>query len=215
MRICVFGANGGTGTELVRQGLRRGCDVTAFVRSGGAPGSRNAKLHVVRGDAMVYRDVERAVGNADVVLSALGHGLRTPHGMHETAIDNIIRAMEIHHVPRLISLTGSGVRHHDDTPPVRDVIMNRMLELIAGKVIHDGRAHARRIHQSGLDWTVVRAGRLTNAAGRGTYHMDETIRKTSPLRIPRADVARCMLDQLTDDTYIGKMPYVSSKPPRA
>lgn len=215
MRICVFGASGGTGTELVRQGLRRGYDVTAFVRSGGAHGSRNAKLHVVRGDAMVYQDVETAIDDADAVLSALGHGLRTPLGMHEAAIDNIIRVMEIRDISRLISLTGSGVRHHDDNPPVRDVIMNRMLELAAGKIIHDGRAHARRIRQSGLDWTIVRAGRLTNAAGRGTYHMSETIRKTSPLRIPRADVARCMLDQLTDDTYTGKMPYVSSKPPRA
>jgi len=33
MRILVVGATGGTGREIVRQGLERGHDVTAFVRN--------------------------------------------------------------------------------------------------------------------------------------------------------------------------------------
>jgi putative NADH-flavin reductase len=64
------------------------------------------------------------------------------------------------------------------------------------------------IRQSGLDWTIVRPGGLTNEPATGEYRsgMDRSIKAT---RISRADVAAFMLDQLTDDRYLGKTPAIS------
>jgi putative NADH-flavin reductase len=213
MRICIFGAGGDTGRELVRQGMDRRYEVTAFVREGGEDALDSTKVRLITGDAMVYDDVKAAVTDVHAVLSALGHGLDTPRGMHEQAIDNIIHAMETENVTRLVSLTGSGVRHPDDNPPMLDVILNRMFALTAPWILADGRAHARRIWRSNLDWTIARAGKLTKAAANGAYYSSETMDKTSPLRIPRADMARFMLDQITEENYRQKMPYVSAASP--
>jgi putative NADH-flavin reductase len=49
MRILIFGATGRTGRELVSQALRRGHDVSAFVRNPGKLTVVDARLRVVQG----------------------------------------------------------------------------------------------------------------------------------------------------------------------
>jgi uncharacterized protein YbjT (DUF2867 family) len=67
----------------------------------------------------------------------------------------------------------------------------------------------RLIAESRTSWVIVRPGALTHGARRG-------VRRRGPnagsyfgtMGIPRADVAAFMLDQLTEDTYLGAAPGV-------
>ena len=54
------------------------------------------------------------------------------------------------------------------------------------------------IRASGLDWTVVRVTRLSDRPGTGRVHGGAP--RLEPIRsIPRADVARFVLEQVTDE----------------
>ncbi|MEV6423145.1 NAD(P)H-binding protein [Streptomyces sp. NPDC051662] len=58
------------------------------------------------------------------------------------------------------------------------------------------------LRESGLDWTSVRPPRLTDADGKGTYrHAVEA--GPAANAIARADVARAMLDFVTDRSTFG------------
>ena len=60
----------------------------------------------------------------------------------------------------------------------------------------------RRVADSGLDWTIVRPGRLTDSSGTGlvTVTGDMSVRG----EIPREDVARVLAAVLGDPGSIGK-----------
>src|SRR5436190_147549 len=72
MRLLVFGATGGTGRELVRQGLERGHEVTAYVRRPEALSPQD-RLRVVGGE-VTRDDLGDAFSGQDAVVSALGRG---------------------------------------------------------------------------------------------------------------------------------------------
>jgi putative NADH-flavin reductase len=80
--LLIVGATGGTGQQIVRQGLEAGHDVTAFVRSP-AKLPQHPRLHVVTGslpdDEAGFAEAAR---DKDAVISALGRGLSfKPEGL--------------------------------------------------------------------------------------------------------------------------------------
>jgi putative NADH-flavin reductase len=72
MKLLIFGANGGTGRQLVAQALAQGHLVTAFVRNPAKLPLGHQNLRIAQGDALRYDTVERALSGQDAVLSALG-----------------------------------------------------------------------------------------------------------------------------------------------
>ncbi len=58
MRLLVIGATGGTGRELVRQGLERGHEVAALVRRPSNLRLQHERLSIHQGDVLDYAAVE-------------------------------------------------------------------------------------------------------------------------------------------------------------
>lgn len=212
MKIAVFGASGRTGRVLVDQALARGHRVTAFVRDPSrlpdARGRPDVVPDVVRGDVTDAAAVEEAVAGQDAVLSALGHAKGSPKDVQARGTANIIAAMEKHGVRRLISLTGAGVRAEGDEPKFVDGVFLFLLGVLQRDVLQDANRHVEEIQRSHLDWVVVRGPRLTEGEARESYRVG-LVGKNSGTRISRADLAGFMLDQLTSDEHLRRMPVVS------
>src|SRR5712692_4946670 len=109
-RVLIVGATGGTGRLLVAQALERGYAVTALVRDSSRLQVKHPQLKVIQGDVLDYASVEAAVGGQDAVLSALGHKrFFYPTRILSEGTRNILRAMEINGVPRLVCETSLGL----------------------------------------------------------------------------------------------------------
>ncbi len=76
------------------------------------------------------------------------------------------------------------------------------------KPMEDKERQEAMVKASGLDWTIVRPGGLTNGPATGQYKsgLDP---KISAGQVARADVAAFVLLQLTDDTYVLKAPAIT------
>ncbi|MCX6081434.1 MAG: NAD(P)H-binding protein [Chloroflexi bacterium] len=61
MRIVVFGASGGTRTQIIEQALSAGHGVTAFVRTPAKLAIQHPKLTILQGDVLVADQVEKAI----------------------------------------------------------------------------------------------------------------------------------------------------------
>lgn len=208
MKVAIFGASGKTGRPLVEQALARGYEVTAFVRDPARLGISHEGLTVVRGDVTDGSAVERAVSGQEAVVSALGHVKGSPEDVQTRGTENIVAAMKKHGVRRLISLTGAGVRAEGDEPKFIDKAITFLLKRLQPAVLVDGVRHAEVIKGSGLEWVIVRGPRLTEGEKKGQYRVG-LVGKNSGTQVSRADLADFMLDQLTDDAHLGKMPVVS------
>lgn len=209
MRIVVFGASGGTGRELVKQGLAQGHDVTVFVRNPAAFTSGD-RLHIVVGDARNGKAVAPAIGGQDAVLSALGGTLGDDTLLPES-MEHILAAMKQARVRRLIVLGASGVWPGATkrlSAPMR--AMARVFDAtLLKKPFRAQRAMQTKIQASDTDWTVVQPPRLVNKPGTGRFRVDGEALPAAGVKIARADVAAFMLAQLASAEWVRKSPFIA------
>jgi putative NADH-flavin reductase len=209
MRITVLGASGRTGVPLVEQALDRGHEVVAFVRSRDrlpADLLDRDGVTVVAGDAYTGDGVAEAVEGADVVVSVLGQSKGSPDDLLTVAGDHVVEAMGDAGVDRFVTLVGAGVREEGEAVPFSGKVMGAVLKFVASEVLADAEVHVERVRDSDLRWTIVRAPRLTDATGTGTYRAGDI-----PLgfeSIARADVARFLLDVVEGEQFVGELPKV-------
>lgn len=201
MNLLIVGATGGTGRQLVTQALERGHQVTALVRRLARAEPRPG-LTLVAGDVLDPGSLARAMQGQEAVLSALGHKRWLgPSRILSEGTRNLIAAMVRQGVPRFVCETALGISDAwwqmglYYTLFVRPVI----LPFYFGDKVRQEAV----IRASGLAWTIVRPGMLTNGPPRGRYrHGPHVGHWLWTVRISRADVAAFMLDQLTDTRYV-------------
>lgn len=209
MKLTIFGASGRTGQPLVEQALDRGHAVVAFVRDPSRLPLTHERLRVVQGDALDPAAVARAVDGTDAVLSALGHAKGSPPDLQARATEHIVAAMKAHGVRRIVSETGAGVADERDPPYWAAKAVRGLMRVVAGTILSDAEAHAEVLRRSGLDHTIVRAPRLTDAPGTQSYQTGY-LRMGLGNQIPRADVAHFMLDCAERDLYVREAPMITA-----
>jgi putative NADH-flavin reductase len=205
MRLLVFGASGNTGREIVRQSLARGHDVSAFVREPTKLESVSPAVRVIRGNVNDEGAVAAAIPGHDAVVSALGVGTPLSHDPEVIAgVRHITRAMEHHGVRRLVYLSFIGVR---ESRHAVGFVLRYVASIPLRHEIADHEAKEDVIVASGLDWTIVRAPKLTNGARTERYRVGEDISTLAPLPLlSRADVAHFILDEVAQPRFVRKAP---------
>ena len=210
MRIVIFGASGGTGRELVRQGLVLGHEVTAFVRNPAAmAGETGARVAV--GDARHAEAVNQAIAGQDAVLSALGSRSLKDSTLLPEAMAAILPAMQRHGVKRLIVLGAAGAwpGGSGKLSPMGKLIVGLLKTVVLKRPFEAQRAMQGLIHASETEWTVLQPPFLLNAPGRGACRVDDESLPPRGMRIARADVAQFMLAQLSSREWVRKSPFVT------
>ncbi|HEX3784149.1 MAG TPA: NAD(P)H-binding protein [Pseudonocardiaceae bacterium] len=200
MRVAVFGATGGTGRQLVRQALALGHQVTVLARRPDAVAERDERLRVLAGDVLAPECVAPVVAEADAVISALGIGFhRWATTVYSQGTGNVIDAMKAAGSRRLLCVSTSSLV----LPPVQrpaEYAVGRMLHAILRAPYADMALMEDRVTGSGLDWTLLRAARLTNGAPTGRYRTASETKLAGCWSISRADVAGYLLANLDTAT---------------
>ncbi|HSD14162.1 MAG TPA: SDR family oxidoreductase [Flavobacterium sp.] len=207
MKILVFGASGLTGLQLTQEALEKGHHVTAFVRTPENFHLQNPNLTVFKGDITDATTVERSLENQDAVICALG--AKTPFISDPiliTGINNIVNSMKSKSVKRFVYLSFIGV---DDNKKGLGFLMNYIMPIILKKATEDHKTKETIIENSDLDWTIVRAPKLTNDKFTGIYRTGESILPNSLLfTISRKDLADFMLTAAEQGQYIKQKPRI-------
>jgi putative NADH-flavin reductase len=206
VKVLIIGATGATGQIVMREALAQGHEVTALARDPSAMAAEDPRLRVLQGNALDASSVEAAVAGQDAVLSALGTRSARPTTLFSESTHNVISAMNKHGVRRLICITGIGAG--DSKGHVGFLYDRIMLPFVVKNVYEDKTRQEEAIKQSDLDWVIVRPARLIDEPAKGEYSVFLRGSYTAT-KISRADVAAFMLAQLTDDTYVRKMPVIS------
>ena len=208
-RILVLGAAGGTGRHVVTQALTAGHRLTALVRNPQALAATSDRLRVLTGD--VVRDdavLDEAVRGQDVVISTLGVGKSfKPDGLIATSAPRIVNAMKRHGVRRLVFVSAFGVGDtYRDVPFVPRLFMRTLL----ADIYRDKKIGEEAVRRSGLEWTLVYPTGLTDAPGSGRFRAGERLELRGFPRIPRADVATFIVQEVDSAAYLRKGVLISA-----
>lgn len=204
MKLLIIGGTGGTGKELIGQALEEGHDLTVLVRNPDRLKISHPNLQVVKGNVLNFDNVQEVVKGQDAVLSALGHKkffIKTT--ILSRGTENIIEAMQTHNVARLICITSLGI--NDSRFKLGLYYTLFVIPFIVFFYFLDKSKQEKIIKNSGLNWTIVRPGRLTYGKRHGVYKHGANVGSYILTKtISRADIAHFMLSQLNDVTYLRK-----------
>src|SRR5262245_32997502 len=209
MKITVIGATGRTGRLVVREGVRRGHEVTAFARRRGDLDRIAGLAAVVVGDGRRAQDLAAAVRGRDAVISVVGAAGRGPTSEVSEVTSAVIAAMRAAGARRLVVVSANGlVATHPRVLAgvVRWVFRGPYADLAAAE---------RAVAASGLDWTIVRPTRLTDGPATGRVRRVRGELTSGPYQIGRADLAAALLDLATSADDIGGAVEVTGGRPAA
>ncbi len=204
MKIVIFGASGRTGKLLVNNCLEAGHQVIAYVRNEKSIEQKHDNLQIVLGQLSEIEKLRSTISGADACISTLGGNSLTKSSTEFTqGISNIIQAMEDEKVKRFVYMTsiGAGESKKLMAPIVRFLIAGLVLRV----PLADHAMNESKIVASKLDWTIVRPGGLRDepAAPSLRHGTGKEIIKGN-LHVPRLDVAKFLLEQISDLRYLKK-----------
>jgi len=195
-KIIVFGANGGTGIEIVKQALEAGYQVTALVRNPDKFMLVNPNLTVVKGDVTLASTMEQAVKGQDAVISAIGNRSTQPTTLYSDGIRNILGAMDRNGIKRLICISAGGL----DVNPKASFFVRLLTKYVLQRILREPYADLRRmesmVRESDLDYTIVRPSRLLDKPETGEYRIAINSNISNPFSIARADVAHFIVNHI-------------------
>ncbi|MCS3659997.1 NAD(P)-dependent oxidoreductase [Salinibacter ruber] len=206
MEIAVFGATGGTGNQFVAQATGAGHHPRALTRSPEKLSGWDA-VASVKGNVLEPDTVLRTIEGTDAAVCILGRTKSNPVDVVSRGTEHIVGAMQEHDVRRLVVVTSIGLGASVTNLPWYGRLAN-------ATVLHDLMADKARqeelVMQSGLDWTIVRPGGLTDGPHTGNYvHGSDVDVEAAP--ISRADVAEFLVRVLEQDLYMREAPLVTTR----
>lgn len=183
MRVLVIGGHGRTGMEVVKQLVAGGDEVVATIRN-----PKHMADLVKAGAETFILDLEKSTGpefaavmvGADAVVFVAG----SAEGEDNSDIDRTgtlktVRAATKAGVKRYISISALGA-----TTPTPD----KWIETAEMKNYYKAKKAANKhVRDSGLDWTILEPGELTNGKRTGKVTLAQD--GVAPDKISRADVA--------------------------
>jgi uncharacterized protein YbjT (DUF2867 family) len=202
MRVSIFGATGGIGRWLLAVARENGDHVKILVRDRRKLPRDLGAIGVIEGDVRDAAAVDATVGGTDVVFSALGSDGLGPTTLYSNGARNIIGAMRKTGAARLLAVSSAGV---DDDPNMNFFARRIFLPFVLRNVLADLRVMEREIEASGLIYTIVRPGRLTDGRRTGLYRANDRLVPENGREIARADVADFMHRVVVDERTLRRV----------
>ena len=159
--LIIFGATGGTGKEVVKQALDAGNAVTIIVRRPLSFPLQHPHLKIVQGDVLQRSTFESEMQGKDAVVSCLGVGRsREQTILYSTGIQNIISAMEMAGVSRLVCISAGALYVNNQMGFFVRILTKYVLQKILKEMYADMRLMEAVIEKSKFNWTIVRTQML-------------------------------------------------------
>jgi putative NADH-flavin reductase len=194
MKITIFGSTGATGRLLLEDGAQRGHEITAFARQPSALDDVAGLAGIVEGDARDPDPVTRAIQGRDaVIVTVAGRG---QPGVSTAIARTVTAAMLDTNVRRLVATSAYGMI------ATRPYVLAPLVRRLFGKGFADQLTADKVISDSGLDWTIVRATRLTSGAPQASPRVSTELFTKGPWSLSRAAYAEELLDLAEGDAHV-------------
>ncbi|MCH8558536.1 MAG: SDR family oxidoreductase [Balneolia bacterium] len=193
MKIAIAGAHGQIAMHLHPLLKEDGHTIRGLIRNPDHGNElREAGAEPVLCDIEKEEDISEAVGNVDAVIFAAGagpgSGKERKWTVDRDGAIKLIEAAKKNGIKRYIMISAMNV----EEPMGNEVF----------QVYQKAKSEAdAALRESGLDYTIIRPGSLTNDSARGKINLDTSL---EPAEIPREDVAAVIAAVLKADNTIGK-----------
>lgn len=200
--ITVIGASQGTGATLVDHALTAGHHVRSVSRRT-PPADGRLHHRTIRGDATDPAILREAVAGADAVVVMVGSPANSREPIRTDVTTAVVEAMRAEGVRRLVVQSSLGVG--DSIRRLGPFTRYLVFPFVLKHPMRDHHTQENVVRASGLDWTILRPGYLSDRPATGRLRAIPTsyAGRFAP-RATRADVAELSLAIVGDRSTIGR-----------
>lgn len=198
MKILLLGATGRVGQKIGERALADKHDVTAFVRSPEKLNLPNDSLTVFKGNVLSDEDLNKAMKNMDLVISALN---TDKNNTLQRSMPGIVDAMKQNQISRLITIGTAGIlnsRTELDLYRFQSNESKRRKTTAA----EDHLAAFLYLEKTELDWTIVCPTYLPDGEAEGNYRVEKNVLPEGGNRITVGDTANFAYSLINNEDFL-------------
>lgn len=193
MQVFIAGATGQVGRKAVEKAIDAGHAVTGMVRREEDRGDLEAiGAKTYMADVTEPGTLDRAIAGHDAVVFAVGSQGEAVEAVDRDGAINLCDATKRVGIDRFVLLSSIGAGHPEDADQLEDYL-------------HAKHEADEYVMSSGLDWTILRPGTLTDEQEKGQIRTKARFDREDAegLEVSRADVAGVIVRTLDEPRTIG------------
>ncbi|PHA05056.1 NAD(P)-dependent oxidoreductase [Bacillus wiedmannii] len=197
MKVCILGATGRVGSNIIKLALKDAAEVTALARDLNRIEIQHERLRVIEGNVLNENDIKKAIEGNDIVISALG---TDRNGTLAKSMPQIIKQMEEEGVHKIITIGTAGIlqaRTNLNLYRFQSAESKRKMTTAA----EDHLAAYKILSSSNLCWTVVCPTHLIDGDVTGVYRTEKDVLPEGGVKITVGDTAQFTWNLCSENKY--------------
>ncbi|CAM3902904.1 hypothetical protein BAQ48_03030 [Bacillus luti] len=197
MKVCILGATGRVGSNVIKLALKDSAEVTALARDLNRIEIQHERLRVIEGNVWNEQDIKKVIKGSDIVISALG---TDQNGTLAKSMPQIIKQMEEEGVKKIITIGTAGIlqaRINLSIYRFQSAESKRKTTTAA----EDHLAAYKELSNSNVCWTVVCPTHLIDGEVTGVYRTEKDILPEGGSKITVGDTAHFTWDLCHKNIY--------------
>jgi len=218
LRILLLGSTKGLGKEILNEALSLGFEINCLVRNAKKFPIEENNIRVFEGDATSSIDLENAVQDSKIIISALNvmrknlfpwSNITNDKNTISKSSKNIIEISKRKKVKHLISVSAWGVNESLDHIPIWFKLLIKNSNLKYPYIDH-GKSEKLLVN-SNLNWTILRPSALVNFLNNHQVKESISLKNKPSLIISRKSLAKFIINIVDKKNYYNKIVTVSKK----
>ncbi len=211
-KICVFGANGQTGQEILRQALDLQIPIRAAVRNRDSLPIYKNKIEICEYSFHDPLSIEAAIAGCEIVICTIGSGSLSkamkPINVYSNAARSISEAMKRLEVHRLIMISSGGVEYDAKAPwyyryLLRPMLINTYMDMMKMETIIEEQNDT-------IHWTIVRPTYLSDGPSKDYLVKNRKVEEGN-FKIFRVDLATFIVNESQQHNWVHMYPTLGYK----
>jgi putative NADH-flavin reductase len=207
LKVAVIGGTGKSGKYLVKQLISQGFHFKILLRNPENFPINNPLVEVVKGNARDYNSVRSLISGCQAVISTLGQP-KGESSIFSQATRNVIQSMNEFDVKRYILITGLNVDTPLDNKSPKTKVATEWMKINYSETTSDKQEEYNVLSQSKVNWTLVRLPLIEQTDARNEISI--SLEDCPGDKISATDLAQFLIEQLSDETFIKKSPFIAS-----
>lgn len=209
IKIAVIGGTGKSGKYLVKTLLNEGIPFKLLLRNPANFQINSPLVEIIEGNVADYEIVSKLVQGCQAVLSTLGLGIpASERTLFSKAATNVIQAMQEWNVRRYIVTTGLNVDTPFDKKSKKTIFATDWMYENFPISTANRQLEYEILEASSIDWTLVRLPLIEQTDERAP--ISTSLEDCPGDKISATDLAHFLIDQLSDDRFVKKSPFIAN-----
>ncbi|MBY0065020.1 MULTISPECIES: NAD(P)-dependent oxidoreductase [Priestia] len=205
--IAIIGGTGRAGKFLAESAVKKGYSVRMLVRTPKKSLLDDSNITLIQGDARNPDTILSLLSGCHAVINTFGQPNKAvPLYSEITAL--VIQTMKELEIKRYVGVTGGSLDIEGDKKSILNKVGAIVFRILYSEMMEDKRKELQLLQASKLDWTLIRLPFVKENEKSKVIKEDDF--DMPGFKISSRDIARFMIEQLHNPSYIGKTPFIAN-----